>query len=139
MGNASKFTFKGMITLSIEYDRGYLVTSIEDTGIGMSEGDLRNLFQFFGMIDQSKGINRGGMGLGLTISKMIVQQLNGTINVESKPKVGSKFTFKIPSINEDGDFLDMNYNQLPTEEAGGPLQTEDATADFDPAETVIAN
>jgi signal transduction histidine kinase len=53
--------------------------SVEDSGIGMKEEDLQKLFRFFGMLSSSKGINRGGMGLGLTISKLIVKQFGGDI------------------------------------------------------------
>ena len=49
----------------------------------MSNEDLTQLFKFFGQISKSKDINRGGMGLGLTISKMIIQQLNGEVECES--------------------------------------------------------
>ena len=47
-------------------------------------------------LPKSRDINRGGMGLGLTISKMILQQLKGDITVKSEPKKGSIFTFRIP-------------------------------------------
>jgi signal transduction histidine kinase len=50
----------------------WLISDVLDTGIGISEEDLKKLFQFFGCIAKSKDINRGGMGLGLTISKMIL-------------------------------------------------------------------
>jgi signal transduction histidine kinase len=96
MGNASKFTFKGGISLKIEFQHNNLISSVKDTGIGIKKEDLNKLFRFFGCIAKSKNINRGGMGLGLTISKMIIQQLDGTINVESLPNQGSNFTFKIP-------------------------------------------
>ena len=73
-----------------------LVSAVEDTGIGIKEEDLHRLFRFFGQITKSKNINRGGMGLGLTISKMILQQLDGDISVESMYGLGSTFTFSIP-------------------------------------------
>ncbi|TNV85225.1 hypothetical protein FGO68_gene1273 [Halteria grandinella] len=98
VGNAIKFTFQGQITLRVRYDifSKNLVTEIQDTGIGIRPEDLRKLFKFFGTLSKSKDINRGGMGLGLTISKMIVIQLGGEIDVESKHKSGSKFSFTIP-------------------------------------------
>ncbi len=46
--------------------------SIEDTGIGIKNEDLENLFQYFGCVLSSKNINKSGLGLGLTISKMII-------------------------------------------------------------------
>jgi signal transduction histidine kinase len=54
-----------------------------DTGIGMRQEDLQKLFKFFGTLSKSKDINRGGMGLGLSISKLIVNSLGGEISVES--------------------------------------------------------
>ena len=53
------------------------------------------MFKFFGKVSSTKKINKGGMGFGLTISKMIVQQLNGEIRVESELQKGSCFTFEI--------------------------------------------
>ena len=64
--------------------------------MGISEEDLQKLFKFFGSLAKTRDINRGGMGLGLTISKLILQQLKGSISVKSKPNVGSIFTFGIP-------------------------------------------
>jgi len=83
IGNAVKFTFQGSITVNVQFKNGDLMTSVEDTGIGIKAEDLHRLFRFFGQITKSKNINRGGMGLGLTISKMILQQLEGDIHVES--------------------------------------------------------
>ena len=96
MGNALKFTFSGSISVDVSFNGFQLVSTIQDTGIGIKKDDLARLFSFFGCIAKSKEINRGGMGLGLTISKMILQQLDGQINVESQENVGSKFIFKIP-------------------------------------------
>jgi signal transduction histidine kinase len=73
LGNASKFTFNGYIAVKVKFEDEWLLSDVLDTGIGISEEDLKKLFQFFGCIAKSKDINRGGMGLGLTISKMILQ------------------------------------------------------------------
>ena len=73
IGNAIKFTFKGSIKLQIDYKDHYLITEVSDTGIGIKESEIDKLFQFFGKVSSCKKINSGGMGFGLTISKMIVQ------------------------------------------------------------------
>jgi signal transduction histidine kinase len=62
----------------------------------MKAEDLKKLFRFFGTLENSKDINRGGMGLGLTISKMIINEFGGTIYSSSEYGIGSKFTFSIP-------------------------------------------
>ena len=73
IGNAIKFTFHGHIKVNVKMHRGYLQTKVKDTGVGIKQEDLNKLFKFFGkLVDPSK-INKGGMGLGLTISKMIVE------------------------------------------------------------------
>lgn len=73
IGNAVKFTFNGTIKIIVEFEYDSLVTKVEDTGIGITREDLGKLFKFFGKITKTTELNRGGMGLGLTISKMIVQ------------------------------------------------------------------
>lgn len=72
IGNAIKFTFKGSINVNVDYKNNILITQIIDTGIGIKEENIGKLFKFFGQIESSKKINKGGMGLGLTISKMII-------------------------------------------------------------------
>lgn len=98
IGNAVKFTFKGYIAVSFKYDPelSILTASVEDSGIGIQPNDLNKLFKFFGCLAASKTINQCGMGLGLTISKMIIHQLGGQISVTSLPGQGSNFTFTIP-------------------------------------------
>lgn len=73
IGNATKFTFKGGITVSVKYSNGTLRVDVSDTGIGIGTEDIQKLFQFFGKLESSKKVNKGGMGLGLTISRMIIR------------------------------------------------------------------
>ncbi|TNV73770.1 hypothetical protein FGO68_gene16965 [Halteria grandinella] len=104
VGNAFKFTFKGGIHIRAEYYPAtqILEISIIDTGVGMSEKDVKKLFQFFGKLEKDKDINKNGMGLGLNISKMIINQLGGNIEVKSKRGEGSEFTFRIPLGRQKG-------------------------------------
>ena len=108
-----KFTFSGGLKIGIHLDeKKNLITEVSDTGIGIQPDDLEKLFKFFGCITKSKDINRGGMGLGLTISKMIIQQLQGDISVKSEPNKGSTFSFKIPIYEfiSQGDNVNNNNN-----------------------------
>ena len=100
LGNAFKFTTLGGIMVSvgvvgIEKDNITLIFSVKDTGIGITEEQLVKLFQPFTQADGSTTRKYGGTGLGLTISKQLVERMGGKIGVESKPNVGSNFTFTV--------------------------------------------
>eukprot|EP00347_Sterkiella_histriomuscorum_P020310 403338299 len=109
VGNAIKFTFKGFIKIKLEYKDKFLITRIEDTGIGIQESDLSQLFKFFGKLVSASQINKGGMGLGLNISKVIVNQLKGEITVQSNYKKGTTFIFTI--LDEEGVLSQNEQNQ----------------------------
>lgn len=76
-----------------------VVGEVEDTGIGISEEDLPNLFTEFFRTAQAKAVTQRGTGLGLSIVKEIVESLGGQISVESKLGEGTKFTFHLPTVS----------------------------------------
>ncbi len=97
-GNAVKFTEQGEIVVSTELvnkgqDRTTLRFDVRDTGIGMTAEQAANLFQPFTQADSTTTRKYGGTGLGLTISKRLVEMMGGTIGVESEPGQGSSFYF----------------------------------------------
>ncbi len=101
VGNAIKFTAKGRVRLEIELEgdeglahRG-LVFRVKDTGVGIPEASLEQLFDAFNQLDGSSTRSAGGAGLGLTISRRLAQMLGGDIDVESEVGVGSTFTFRL--------------------------------------------
>ena len=71
-----------------------------DTGIGIKEEDKDKLFKLFGYVQDSQGMNVHGIGLGLTISKKIVDQFEGDVCFESTEGEGSIFMFKLKIFNE---------------------------------------
>ena len=76
----------------------------EDTGIGIKEEDQSKLFQLFGFVESSEKVNKNGIGLGLHISKQIIESFNGNISFTSKFGVGTRFefTFEIfPMLDQD--------------------------------------
>ena len=99
LNNAVKFTHKGQVTLSVrskvENDDCKLIFSVEDTGIGIKEEDLGKVFMLFQQVDTKKNRNIEGTGLGLTISKQLVEMMGGDIHVESEIGVGSIFTASV--------------------------------------------
>jgi len=73
-----------------------LITHIDDTGVGIKKEDVKKLFRFFGKVDKDIKQTTLGIGLGLTTSKLIVEQLGGVIEFESIYKKGSRFSFTMP-------------------------------------------
>jgi signal transduction histidine kinase len=72
----------------------FLEIEVKDSGIGISEENQKKLFKLFGFLQESEMHNKNGVGLGLAISKQIVEQYEGSISVKSKIGMGSSFTFK---------------------------------------------
>ncbi|HOD39896.1 MAG TPA: response regulator [Candidatus Wallbacteria bacterium] len=98
VGNAIKFTESGEIVFRVktqkDLTKGYkLIFSITDTGIGISEEKLENIFNEFTQADSSTTRKHGGSGLGLSISKRLVEMMQGEIWVKSVPGSGSEFFF----------------------------------------------
>ena len=97
MSNAIKFTHKGKISVncsSLEESSTHLKVKIEikDTGIGIPERRLKNIFEAFNQAENSTSVQYGGSGLGLNIVKDLVHKMKGSIDVESKENVGSSFS-----------------------------------------------
>ncbi len=100
-GNAIKFTEHGNVFVSIQLKEiidkvATIKVIIQDTGIGIPENRLEKIFESFIQAESDTTRRFGGTGLGLTISKELVQLQNGIISVESEPGKGSIFTFEIP-------------------------------------------
>jgi two-component system sensor histidine kinase BarA len=96
VSNAIKFTHQGTVAVRAmledeDDEHVQLRISVTDTGIGLSEEDLRQLFHAFSQADNSISRQAGGTGLGLVISKRLVEQMGGEIGVESTPGQGSDF------------------------------------------------
>jgi signal transduction histidine kinase len=101
VGNAIKFTNEGHVLINIDCEsisngKAFLRFSIEDTGIGIPEDRLQSIFEKFTQMDASTTRRYGGTGLGLTISKQIVELMEGTVCVSSRPGEGSTFGFTLP-------------------------------------------
>lgn len=94
-GNAVKYTDIGSVVLEVLYD-GMLRLSVADTGIGMDRDAVNEIFNPFTQISTEGAVKNKGLGLGLAIVKLIVETFGGTIDVESTPGAGSRFTVSIP-------------------------------------------
>lgn len=99
-GNAIKFTKNGYVLIQVKGEKtgdgkAFLRFSVEDTGIGIPEDKLNIIFEKFTQMDASNTRRYGGAGLGLTISKQIVELMNGAIGVSSASGKGSTFWFTL--------------------------------------------
>lgn len=95
--NAIKFTNEGYIELGFtRKERDSISFYVKDTGIGISKSSQEFIFDIFRQADENNTKSYGGTGIGLTISRMIADALNGSLTVESEPGKGSTFFFTFP-------------------------------------------
>ena len=96
LGNAIKFTPDGgTITLSVSAS-DQLIIKVIDTGIGISKADQKRIFQDFVQLDSALHRHHEGTGIGLTLTRRLVELMEGTLTLESAPKKGSTFTVSLP-------------------------------------------
>jgi PAS domain S-box-containing protein len=99
VGNAVKFTETGKVTVWARHDAeaGTLRVEVRDTGAGMDEAQQARLFQRFSQVDGTSTRKHGGAGLGLAISRGLVEAMGGAVGVKSAPGAGSTFWLTIPA------------------------------------------
>ena len=104
--NAAKYTNEGYIEFKVDSVQKdgvcRLIISVEDTGIGIAKDKIDKLFTKFERFDEEKNITIEGTGLGMAITKKLVELMNGTIVVQSEYGEGSKFTVAIDQVIVEG-------------------------------------
>lgn len=99
LGNAIKFTERGEVSLTVNNKnikrRSYFTFAVKDTGVGIAEEDLSNIFEEFEQADATAVNNANGTGLGLSIVKALTEGQGGRVEAESEPGKGSCFTVKL--------------------------------------------
>ncbi len=135
--NAVKFTKSGKIEFGLKMEEpGWLAFYVEDTGIGIPENKHEIIFEFFRQADDSQTRDYGGVGIGLAISKKIAEVMNGSLSLESIPKKGSRFCFKIPIVMSNFEDIQLDdYHKeiiIPKFQGKTIILAED-----DPASTVL--
>jgi signal transduction histidine kinase len=84
------------VEVSLHRSNGFAVAEVRDTGIGIAETDLPNVFERFYRADKARTRESGGVGLGLSIGRWITEVHAGTIEVQSSPGHGSVFQVRLP-------------------------------------------
>jgi signal transduction histidine kinase/ActR/RegA family two-component response regulator len=122
--NAMKFTHSGSISLTVSAtkEKNILYFEVADTGIGMNDATLQKLFDVFTQADSSTSKRYGGAGLGLSLSKELVELMGGSMGVHSRLNEGSRFWFTLllekaepikaiqgVSISGDDSVLDLTH------------------------------
>lgn len=97
VGNATKFTSDGLITLGVTASDGAVSLHVGDTGCGMTPEEAERLFQPFHQANASVAAKHGGSGLGLAISRELCERMGGTISVRTAPGEGTTFTVTLPA------------------------------------------
>ena len=97
MSNAMRYTPEGgWVIVTVGLDRTHLTISVSDTGIGIAKEDLSRIFGRFWRADASRAREAGGLGVGLAVTKQIVERHHGFISVESELEKGTTFTIHLP-------------------------------------------
>ena len=104
LNNAAKFSEPGgRITVTVEEHQGEAIARVRDTGIGIPEDKLDAIFDMFTQADQSLERAHGGLGIGLTLVRQLVEMHGGSVQVSSAgPGKGSEFVVRLPLTDPDG-------------------------------------
>lgn len=113
--NAVKFTAKGYIYVKLSVENNNLFFQVIDSGIGVAAKNQKLIFNDFFQVDASMTRKYGGTGLGLTISKNLVEVMGGKIGVRSNPSGGSNFWFSLPLVKTNFDLEKPVPDYIPTD------------------------
>ncbi len=119
LGNAAKYTDDGQITLRVRTHQHTATFAVEDTGIGIPEVHHDTVFQEFRQLDETMARRRVGTGLGLPISRHLIERHGGTLTVSSSLGQGSTFTITLP-LAENGDANGSTLPKPPLTQAIAP-------------------
>lgn len=137
IGNAVKYTDRGGVKVEIRISpRQHLIIYVSDTGRGMSQADCQRIFDAFTRLPNGQG--KEGVGLGLSITREVVQMLGGTITVTSEEGKGSCFTVSLPIKKEEKkqkkdveeNVASVETNRVSTEAKKATTENNDATTEI---------
>ena len=126
--NAVKFTQQGKVVFQVSFDQlaRQLSIKVKDTGIGMTTDELSRIFRPFVQADATVTRHFGGTGLGLVISKKLMEQMHGDIQVESVKGIGSCFEVILSCPQQELDLVDDYKPQQKVQESLSPLPSDNS-------------
>jgi signal transduction histidine kinase/ligand-binding sensor domain-containing protein/HPt (histidine-containing phosphotransfer) domain-containing protein/BarA-like signal transduction histidine kinase len=151
IGNAIKFTKSGTITVSAHVvgnnesnEEELVCIDITDTGIGIAVENITSIFESFEQVSGNEARSESGTGLGLAVTKQLVELHGGKVTVISEPNIGSTFSFTLPIYSIDESENNESSNALYgigelTKQQLSRLQTLDDTIDYFPVEDNESN
>jgi len=140
-GNAIKFTEEGEVEIGYTVDNNSVTFYVKDTGKGIPSNELETIFERFRQVENTLTRKYGGAGLGLAISKNLVEHLGGTIRVSSVLGQGTTFYFTIPGIEGTaelpGDKTFLPTDRLPDWRNKTVLIAEDESSNYEFLEAIL--
>ena len=133
LSNAVKFTETGRISVATRRQGSGVVISVEDSGMGIAEDQMTQIFEQFHQVDNSSTRQHGGTGLGLSISRTLARLMGGDISLESKVGVGSRFDLWLPP--QSVPLMPRNHSTM-TEDSGAV--GDDLVGDQDRGHLILA-
>lgn len=113
LSNAIKFSYEeGFIDIDVNKQENKLIIAVTDKGEGISAANLKTIFDRFKRGDSGISSVRRGHGLGLSVTKALLDMLNGEIDVETKPEKGSKFIITVPEAETEITGMAMDDNEI---------------------------
>jgi len=120
IGNAVKFTERGFVEIRVDKNEKFLNVVISDTGIGITENEIKHIFDEFRQADYSTSRRFGGTGLGLSIARKYAELLGGSISVKSTLGKGSVFTIQVPVFRHENSLETKEFKPTISDKALKP-------------------
>lgn len=114
LSNASRYTHKGGVTITARQLERFVQVAVADTGVGIAAQDIPKVFEEFRQLDGSTRRKHGGTGLGLPLSKRLIELHGGQMWLESAPGTGSRFCFTLPIVSEPSPTIEQPEAARPT-------------------------
>lgn len=127
IGNAIQYTPEGTVDVNVHFEqredeKGILKVEVKDTGVGMTEADLQNIFNAFEQASTRAKVAGQGTGLGLSIAKELIERQGGKLEVKSEVGKGSVFTIQIPYFLSKEEELEEQLQTVDVKEIGESIQ-----------------